>query len=297
MDNNVPYSEFKKKWMSPTKEDLKHPEALWKYFIRGWTPDAPFVDKDTRVIAFGSCFAKEVTKRLKAKGVNVFTVESVKIPVVFAYSAFNTTFAMQQQLEWVFEGRKPDDSVWWDNVAKKKISCIEGQRYESREAVKLADLFILTLGLSEVSYNKETGSVFWYAIPATAYDPVVHRKRISTVQENYDSLNSIWTILKKNNPNAKVVFSLSPVPLQASFRSTSSVSSNVTSKAILRVAVDEFVRDHPENLNKDLFYWPSYEIAKEYFDNCYKDDNRHVSDEAVDVIMDQFMRYFVKGGL
>lgn len=297
MENNVDYSEFKKKKSIPTKADLKHHDALHKYFIQGWVPESPFISKDTKVIAFGSCFAKEVTKRLKKKGVDVFTVESVKIPIVFAFSAFNTTFAMQQQLEWVFEGKKPDEHVWWDNIKKEKIPCIAGHRHDSKEAVKAADLFILTLGLSEVYYNKETGSVFWYAIPEEYYDPEVHRKKISTVQENYDSLNAIWTILKKYNPNAKIVFSLSPVPLQTSFRSTAPVTSNATSKAILRVAVDEFVRDHPDNLNKDLFYWPSYEIAKEYFDNCYKDDNRHVTDEAVDVIMDQFMYYFVKGGL
>jgi hypothetical protein len=71
------------------------------------------------------------------------------------------------------------------------------------------------------------------------------------------------------------------------------MTASSVSKAILRVAADEVVRAHPEDTNHCLFYWPSYEIVKEYFDDPYKQDNRHIKGEAVNVIVDLFVKYFV----
>ncbi|GAF89151.1 unnamed protein product, partial [marine sediment metagenome] len=66
--------EFKEQWERyrtrnriPKKKDLDVPDAVDRYFLRGWTPSSPIIDQKTKLIAFGSCFAKEVTKRLRAR--------------------------------------------------------------------------------------------------------------------------------------------------------------------------------------------------------------------------------------
>ena len=46
-------------------------------------------------------------------------------------------------------------------------------------------------------------------------DPTKHGFRISTFEENKQSIHQIFHTIKENNPNAKVVFTVSPVPLLA----------------------------------------------------------------------------------
>lgn len=278
--------------LMPNKERLAEENAVDTYILKGWLPSAPFITQSTKLIAFGSCFAREITSRLSNYGLDAFEVKYKRVPIVFASDMFNTTFTIKQQFEWAFKGWVPDDHLWW-TINKEPVSPLEEYRVLTKQAVIDADVFILTLGLAEVWYNKETGGVFWCVVPKDEFDADVHRFKVSTVEENRGNLECIWEMIKDNNPEAKVVFTLSPVPLKATYRDNSCVTSNAVSKAILRAAVDEFVRAHPDNLNNDLFYWPSYEIAKEYFTDPYKDDNRHIKDEAVDVIVDLFVKYFV----
>ena len=49
-------------------------------------------------------------------------------------------------------------------------------------------LFIFTLGLSEVWENKETGDVFWRAVPYNRYNPEKHNFRVTTVEENKNNI-------------------------------------------------------------------------------------------------------------
>lgn len=291
---------FKLKWYKgnstnfhPTRAFMQEPDAIDKYILSGWLPESPFIDKDTKLISFGSCFARELTGRLAAYGVRPFKIKSQKIPIVFAAAEFDTTFTICQQLEWVFRDRKFDEDLWWTRD-KQLVVPSEEDKLVTKEAVKEADVFVFTLGLSEVWYNEVTGDVFWRAIPDHQFDDNVHKFKVSTVSENVENLNKIWSIIKEHNPQAKIILTLSPVPLAATFRPISCVTANNVSKSILRVAIDEFVRSHESNLNKDLFYWPSYEIVKEYFkEDQYRRDNRHVRDNIIDVVVSKFFDYFV----
>ena len=94
----------------------------------------------------------------------------------------------------------------------------------------------------------------------------------------------MYRLIRQHAPEARLIFTLSPVPLLATFRPVSCISANTVSKAILRVAVDElFVKEDPR-----LHYWPSYEIVLEGFENSLKPDNRHVREEVLAFIMALF---------
>jgi hypothetical protein len=88
-----------------------------------------------------------------------------------------------------------------------------------------------------------------------------------------------------------VIFTLSPVPLIATFRPVSCISANSVSKAVLRVAVDELMREN--RADDRLFYFPSFEIVTGYFRDPYTRDNRHVRPRVVQTIMEAFARHYV----
>lgn len=142
---------------------------------------------------------------------------------------------------------------------------------------------MLTFGLSEVWYDEVTGNVFWRTIPIEDYDPERHKFRVSTVPENIDNLRAIYQLIRKHRPDAKVIFTLSPIPLIATFRDNSCLTSNSVSKSVLRVAIDEVVREYRDQ--GALYYWPSYELITDVFRLPYKPDRRHPNKEALDFIM------------
>ena len=86
--------------------------------------------------------------------------------------------------------------------------------------------------------------VLWRAVPSDRYDPERHGFRATTVSENLTNLKKIVKLIRTHVPKASIVFTLSPVPLAATFRGVSCVTANATSKAVLRVAVDELMREN-----------------------------------------------------
>lgn len=76
----------------------------------------------------------------------------------------------------------------------------------------------------------------------------------------------------------------------ATFRPVSRITASSVSKATLRVAVDQLMRDCGDDAN--LYYFPSYEIVKEFFVDAYKEDNRHPKDEIVIAITQAFERHY-----
>lgn len=111
------------------------------------------------------------------------------------------------------------------------------------------------------------------------------------MSENLENLRTIRRVIRQRRPNAAIIFTLSPILLLATFRSESCITANSVSKAILRAALDEFYRAHRDD--KRLFYYPSFEIVKEFFRDSYRGDNRHVRNKVLNEIMDNFARYYL----
>jgi hypothetical protein len=86
------------------------------------------------------------------------------------------------------------------------------------------------------------------------------------------------------------VFTLSPIPLMATFRPVSCLTANSVSKAVLRIAIDDFMRDAPAG----AFYFPSYEIVGEMFADPRVEDNRHLKPEVIATVMDTFAHHYCR---
>ena len=106
------------------------------------------------------------------------------------------TFTVVEQLLWAFENKDIEKNTWYyspNHFARKD----EEIRNETLSLLKQIDIFVITVGLSEVWYNKENNQVFWKAIPTSEFDEKKHGFKLSTVDENSRNLDEICKIIKK----------------------------------------------------------------------------------------------------
>lgn len=279
----------------PNEASFEQDNVVSEYFVKGWMPPAPFITKETPIAAFGSCFAANISRYLHERGFNVLTKKENKAYVTAMGEGIVNTFAIRQQFEWAWLGKTPEVSLW-HGYSAEAFGYDEEIRKETKDLFDRVDVFVITLGLSEVWYDEPSGEVFWRAIPLNLYDPTRHKFRVSTVAENLENLRVIYRLIREYRPDAAIVFTISPIPLQATFRDVSCLAANAVSKSVLRVAVDELYRELSPSDPK-LFYFPSYEIVMYLFNNVWQVDRRHVQAPVLQFNMQIFERYFCESTL
>ncbi len=272
---------------NPKLEQIMQLDGPEKFVLHGWLPDAPLIDKSTQITAFGSCFAANISNWLSERNFRVLNKadDATRAYVVTMGEGMVNSFVIRQQFEWAWENRVFDQPLWHGYKAEE-FGYDEEIRLETKRIFDDTDVFILTFGLSEVWYDEPTGNVFWRTIPKEVYDPARHKFRLSTVDENRDNIRAIYDLIRRYRPDAKIIVTLSPVPLIATFRDVSCITANSVSKATLRVAVDEVVTDVRDEGR--IFYWPSYELVTDVFRSPYKSDRRHVRPVVLNYIMRLF---------
>jgi len=324
----------------PSLPTLRKADALEEYVLQGWAPEAPLIGNDSLVTALGSCFADEIRIWLRTRGYRVNEdfrrgtayphAEDSTVPLLQCSAGLVNTFVLLQQFEWAFEGREFEEDLWC-GARGQVVLPTEEARLRTRAMFGATRLFVITLGLAEVWFQRrrrdrsapdgsvERGAdesmdeeqVLWRAVPSDKFDPTRHGFRVSSVSENLANLRKIVALVRRHNPEAHIVFTLSPVPLNATFRGVSCVTANAASKSILRVAVDEIMRENgagivsslpgactqpqqAENGGADarLHYWPAYEMIKEAFADPYLDDGRHVKPEVVQQVLALFGKHY-----
>lgn len=280
---------------NPTLDRLIAADGPVRYVLDGWIPDTPLIDRTTRITAFGSCFAANISNWLSRRNFRVLNKgdDAARAYVVSMGEGMVNSFVIRQQFEWAWENRVFETPLWHGYKAEE-YGYDEAVRVETKRIFDETDVFILTFGLSEVWYDEPTGNVFWRTIPKDAYDSERHKFRVSSVDENRDNIRAIYDLIRRHRPDAKIIVTLSPVPLIATFRDVSCITANSVSKATLRVAIDEVVRE--KRGEGHLFYWPSYEIVQDVFRLPYKPDRRHVRIRVLNYIMQLFETVWCRDG-
>jgi hypothetical protein len=159
-----------------------------------------------------------------------------------------------------------------------------------------ADLCIYTLGVAPCFFDKTAGR--FILPPKTEGVRGVLRGeyvfRMTTVEENYNKLAKIISLVRRVNQSCKFVFSLSPVPLTSTLEPRSAMEADCLSKAALRVAVEQIVAAMP-----GCIYWPSFEIVRwqgAYVSGMYGEEDgttHHVSERVVRTIMRSFLNTYM----
>ena len=279
----------------PTDACLEAPDAVAKYLIEGWMPSRPFVGKSTRIVAFGSCFATNISNYLHKRGFNVLTRRPGNAYITKMGDGIVNTFAILQQFEWAWLDKVPQGN-FWHGYSAEEFGYDESVRLETKRLFDEAEVFIITLGLSEIWYDEPTGAVFWRAVPLDKFDASRHRFRVSTVEENKRNLQEIRRLIRRFRPDARIVITISPIPLTATFRPATCMSANAVSKAVLRAAVDEFYREtRPTDMK--VHYFPSYDMVMYGFDNQWRADRRHIYPHVLNFNMQVFETYFCRSRL
>ena len=97
--------------------------------------------------------------------------------------------------------------------------------------------------------------------------------------------------IKDFNPKAKIILTVSPVPLGSTFSDSDNLIANTESKSILRAVAGAIVRKY-DFCN----YFHSYEMATSLDrSQVFIQDARHISKPFVRHIMFEFEKYFVEG--
>ncbi len=273
----------------PTKKDVARDGI--KSLLEGWLPLGPMIDASTRVIGVGSCFARYFILWLAENGFNKSADSSPYNALVRYGETFESPAVIAQQFRWAFGEFSAKDALW---IGKDKelFEASEERRQLVRRTLEDTDVLILTLGLSEVWYDRQSGEPLWRALTRRHYDPARHVFRVESMQDTKRHLERIEEIRRRHLPNLKIIFTISPVRLTATFRPVSAISANSVSKAVLRAALDEFLRDRAELVNRELFYFPSYEIVHDYFRDPFEEDNKHVTSYVASQIIQTFARYY-----
>ncbi|MFG5408132.1 GSCFA domain-containing protein [Piscinibacter sakaiensis] len=242
-----------------------------------------------RVASAGSCFAQHLSRALEAAGMGYLVTEEAPpglSPAEAAarhyriYSARYGNVYTARQLRQLFErafGRftpleeawARDDGRWVDPFRPQ----IEPEGFESLEALRAArdehlaavrrmfeqlDVLVFTLGLTEAWADRRDGAVFPLApgVAGGRHDPARHVFRNARVAEVVDDLRSLLRGLRELNPRARLLLTVSPVPLVATAEPRHVLVSTAASKAVLRAAAQEIADDEP-----GCAYFPSYELV------------------------------------
>jgi hypothetical protein len=255
----------------------------------GHVPSEPILGPGDGVVAIGSCFAGELRTYLRRAG---FESRRIWVP-----EGLNNTYALLDFLSWCVSGETTGTGFRYDRDDDGRIRewlpPEPPDRY--RERLAEAGAIVFTIGVAEVWQDKETGGVFWHGVPRQIYDANRHVSRLTTVEENAANIRRLVGLVRRVNPGAAIVLTLSPVPLKGTFRGISSLSADCVSKSVLRVALDQVMGDG----RAGVWYWPSFEIVKWLGVNlswpAYGLDDgktRHVTRRLVGEIVDAFVETF-----
>ncbi len=153
------------------------------------------------------------------------------------------------------------------------------------------DIFVFTLGLTEAWRSTGDGAVFPIA-PGVA-GGVFNPERFEFVNfgaaEIVQDLKEFLAKLLGVNAHARVILTVSPVPLIATYEARHVLVSTTYSKSVLRVAAEELARS-----SRNVTYFPSYEIIVGNFNRgrYFAPDLRSVTPAGVQHVMRMFFRHF-----
>jgi hypothetical protein len=150
---------------------------------------------------------------------------------------------------------------------------------------------VITLGLSEVWFDRETELVF-AEFPGYQDTFPLDRLRLDFLdsEANFKNLDEAVRIIHSVNPLLEIILTVSPIPLRATYFNRNVTLSNTLSKNSLLEAAIGLSQSNPK-----VHYFPAYEIALMLNQAPSFDwDGRHVTQSAVNLIMEKFQDVFVK---
>ncbi|WP_078085543.1 GSCFA domain-containing protein [Microbulbifer mangrovi] len=277
--------------------------------------------KSDRLVTAGSCFAQHIAKRLHSSGYNYYVSEQApsdlneKEATERNYSVFSARYGniySARQLKQLLErawGKAPEISAWSNSNGSivdpfrptiepsgfSTVSEMEASRATHlscvRNMIETADVFVFTLGLTEAWVHEPTGCVVPLA-PGVSGVPTVKESFVFknfNLDEIVEDLKKTVDFILEKNPSIKILLTVSPVPLAATYEEEHVLTATTYSKSVLRVAANT-IRD----LYSCVDYFPSFEIITSAASRgrYYEEDLRTVTPDGVSHVMKMFFRHY-----
>ena len=288
--------------------------------------DVPFViSRSDKVATAGSCFAQHISKRIRSGGFQFLVTEACEndkeehadargfYDFSARYGNIYTSRQLVQLFDRAFGYFRPVDVYWrfrGDRFCDPFRPRIEPDGFSSiqsllddrerhfaavRNMFSQLNIFVFTLGLTECWVSKLDGAAYPIApgVAGGEFDSSRYEFVNFGIEEVVSDLKSFMHKLRLVNPRSKLILTVSPVPLAATYEPKNVLVSTTYSKSILRVAAEMVA-----HACDGVYYFPSYEIITGNYNRgrYYGADLRSITQEGVDHVMSVFMRHLTESG-
>src|SRR5579862_241294 len=182
--------------------------------LRGWKPSRKLISADTKVVALGSCFAEFFVKFLTEHGYNRWQLPSEPHShsdenlLVAMPSIFENVFVLLQQFRWAFKEFTPGAKLWFGKD-RRHFEATEERREKVRRALEGGEIFVITLGLSEIWFDQIENEPMWRTIPLQFYEPERHLCRPASVGETVAAFRELDALIDRYIPGKQFIITLS----------------------------------------------------------------------------------------
>jgi hypothetical protein len=257
----------------------------------------PIITKTSKVCAMGSCFADEMGWCLREHGVNIGDHGEVADlrHMLYRWGTFFNPKNMADCLDrlitnaWEVEDRhfaynEAEGQFWYlfmkiransGNLDEVKAKLKDVEDYW-REWLREADTVIFTLGLVEAWVDKENGrawqNFYGNVRSSTPYEDRAEFKVLS-YEENLAEVCKAIDLVNGFGIKKNFIVTVSPVPLEFTFRDTDVICANRYSKSVLRIVAETVTQEYD-----NAYYFPSMEVVTDCvgWPSAYKEDKRHI---------------------
>lgn len=280
-----------------------------------------------RIATAGSCFAQHIAKTLIAADYNYFVAEPAPASMLAeaaasrGYGLFSARFGnvySARQLLQLFQrayGEFSPDDIAWRRDDERFVDPfrpqIEPDGFISADAVFAAReehfaavrrmfeqsaLFVFTVGLTEAWAANSDGAVFPVApgVVSGSLNRDDYHFINFKVADIIADLNAFIDKLRSVNRDIRLLFTVSPVPLVATYENRHVLVSTTYSKSAIRAAVEEVTQQYDF-----VDYFPSYEIITGWYNNgkYFDRDLRSVTPEGVGHVMRLFSKHYLQSAV
>jgi hypothetical protein len=273
------------------------------------------IKKTDKIFTIGSCFARNVEKALNSLNINTisstisslssteniinkYTPSSIKqdLQIIageeIEFEKYSTIYELQPNkfLNLSFGG-----SGCYKFLDDKKIKQKTDLFYKNFSKLKKANVIIITLGLIETWYDLKRNVYLNIAPPKSIVlkRPEDFELHVMDFDDVYRDLLDIFKLLQTIcGEDIKLLITVSPIPLAATFRPQDCLQANIYSKSVLRAAAEKFTYTHD-----NISYFPSFEIVfLTSLERAWvKKDFRHIQQSLVDKIMANVISTYIEG--
>lgn len=272
---------------------------------------------EDKVFAIGSCFARGVESALVGQGIEVLSraVEFDSFPALngelkLGFTNKYNTFSVYNELRWALDPNAEfprssivhvGNGVFHDPHTNPALEPGDfDETLRRRELIRSVThriskcrVVVITLGLVEV-WRDKTADVFLNRVTPDMLRlyPDRYELHVTNFGDNISNLEAVHGLLKQfGHHDVRIIVTVSPVPLRATFSAEDVVIANTYSKSLLRAVAHEWAAEH-DNVD----YFPSYEIVQNSDPKLtWEEDRRHVKGTVVQHIMKLFLRNYFSG--